>query len=71
MGKKAGWMENVIRSAVRDLGFARGGENPDSSSRSLLGITNNSLGHLYAIFLSTSAEFFDPNPTQLQIACSI
>ena len=26
---------------------------------------------LYAIFLNTSAEFFDPNPTQLQMACSI
>ena len=26
---------------------------------------------LYAVFFSTSAEFFDPNPTQLQIACSI
>jgi hypothetical protein len=24
----------------------------------------------YAVFFSTSAEFFDPNPTQLQIACS-
>jgi hypothetical protein len=25
----------------------------------------------YAIFLSTSAEFFEPKPTQLQMACSI
>ena len=25
----------------------------------------------YAVFFSTSAEFFDPNPTQLQIARSI
>src|SRR5580692_2654994 len=25
---------------------------------------------VYAIFLRTRAEFFDPNPTQLQIACS-
>ena len=25
----------------------------------------------YAIFFSTSAEFFDPKPTQLQMACSI
>jgi len=25
----------------------------------------------YATFFSTNAEFFDPNPTQLQIACSI
>ena len=26
---------------------------------------------VYAVFFSTSAEFFDPNPTQLQIARSI
>ncbi len=25
----------------------------------------------YAVFFSSRAEFFDPNPTQLQIACSI
>jgi len=26
---------------------------------------------VYAVFFSTRAEFFDPKPTQLQIACSI
>ena len=35
--------------------------------------TSVGAGHVsvYAIFLNTSAEFFDPKPTQLQIACSI
>jgi hypothetical protein len=39
----------------------------DSAQGTLLHVSRGD----YAVFFSTSAEFFDPNPTQLQIACSI
>ena len=56
-------------SRAKDPGFARGRRNPGFLVASLLGMTMD--WPAYAIFFSTSAEFFDPNPTQLQIACSI
>ena len=63
----------VIPSKARDLGFSRSRRKP----RFLVAFASRNdndkdwLGHLYAIFRSTRDEFFDPNPTQLQMACSI
>ncbi len=42
-----------------------------TSARNDRNVATKSGSGFYAIFLSTRAEFFDPNPTQLQIACSI
>jgi hypothetical protein len=76
--KRGGWKRfGVQPSHVGPDAVVRAGQRkPARSCRALLrradeGIHPYVLVAIYAVFLSTSAEFLDPKPTQLQIACSI
>ena len=60
-----------MRHAAR-LSAARGARSSELDLDFVLTRQTGLLSHMtYATFLSTNAEFFDPNAMQLQTACSI
>jgi hypothetical protein len=82
MGKEAAWMEKLLELLEsRRPGRPRpGGRVKLANSRGwpILrgvappgGVRSYVVRGGYAFFFSTRAEFFDPNPTQLQMAYSI